>query len=155
MPRPRRKPLRVSSFDYASSGAYFVTVCTLGRRCILGSIENDRMQLNRIGRLVERCWLETPAHFPAAELDTYVVMPNHVQAIVFLWPQATHASPLRLGTVVGSFKATASRLSERPLWQRGYHDRVLRDEGELQAFRRYIAQNPLKWALDRENSANL
>jgi putative transposase len=121
---------------------------------MFGSIGSDVMHLNRIGRLVEGCWLETPAHFPQADIDAFVVMPNHVHAIVFLRARATHASPLRLGTVVGSFKAASSRLAGRQLWQRGYHDRVLRDESELEAAREYIANNPLCWALDRENPAN-
>jgi putative transposase len=53
--------------------------------------------------------------------------------------------------VVGAFKSGASRRIGRPIWQRSFHDRVIRDEAELEALRRYIRDNPVKWAVDREN----
>ena len=39
----------------------------------------------------------------------------------------------------------------RVLWQRGYHDRVIRNDRELAAIRQYIANNALQWHLDLEN----
>jgi len=39
------------------------------------------------------------------------------------------------------------------LWQRGYYERVIRDERELERVRRYVVDNPAKWATDRENPA--
>jgi putative transposase len=55
-------------------------------------------------------------------------------------------SQLTLSTVIGSFKSATSRISAsmRPagrLWQRGFHDRVVRDQIELDAYRRYIKAN--------------
>ncbi len=38
-----------------------------------------------------------------------------------------------------------------PLWQRNYYERVVRSEAELDAMRKYIDENPLRWALDSEN----
>ncbi len=61
----------------------------------------------------------------------------------------------RAGRIVGAFKARASRRAGQKLWQRGYHDRIVRSEEELFAFRRYIAENPLRCALDRENPARV
>lgn len=76
-------------------------------------------------------------------------MPNHVHAILFL--DRTRFRPPPVPAIVGAFKARASRRAGEPLWQRGYHDRIVRDEGELQALREYVLQNPRRWALDREN----
>ncbi len=42
---------------------------------------------------------------------------------------------------------------EGHLWQRSYHDRIVRNETELDHLREYIATNPLRWHLDRENPA--
>jgi REP element-mobilizing transposase RayT len=39
------------------------------------------------------------------------------------------------------------------LWQRGYYDRIIRNERELSAIRKYIAGNPISWELDRDNPA--
>ena len=100
MPRPKRKNLRLRSFDYTSSGAYFVTLCAVRRRCLFGAVRDDFVSLSGLGRIVENCWRETPHHLAGAELDAFVVMPNNLQAIVFLHARARHASPLRLGTVV-------------------------------------------------------
>jgi putative transposase len=108
------------------------------------------MRLNRLGTLAEACWTAIPSHFPAVALDAFVVMPNHIHGIVWL-TRAGHAPPLPL--VIGSFKAAASRLAAAQIWQRGFYDRVIRDEQELCALRQYIADNPLKWAVDQENPA--
>jgi putative transposase len=81
---------------------------------------------------------------------------------------AQHAAPLRdrggphnvapgsLGAIVRSFKSAATRdinclyiTPGRQFWQRGYWDRVLRNGREFEAARRYIADNPLRWHLDR------
>ena len=62
-----------------------------------------------------------------------------------------------LGDVVRAFKSLSAirvnRLLRRfgPLWQRNYYEHVIRNERELDKIRKYIATNPLKWALDREN----
>ena len=81
-------------------------------------------------------------------LDAFVVMPNHLHAIVV---QEAMNDRTSLSTVIGLFKSRASRRAGCPIWQRSYHDRVIRDEEELAAFRDYIETNPLRWALDREN----
>jgi putative transposase len=150
MPGPERKTPRLADFDYRSAGAYFVTVCSRKRTCIFGNVVDDEMVLSLAGRLVEKCWMKIPEHFSGTEIDSFVVMPNHVHGIVWL-SRAGHAPPLPV--LVGAFKSAASRDAGRPLWQRSFYDRVVRDEAELAGFRQYIRDNPLKWALDRENPA--
>jgi len=151
MPGPERKSPRLPAYDYAAMGAYFVTVCARNRACVFGAVVSDEMRLNRVGRIVEECWSAITMHFPAVRLDPFVVMPNHVHGIVWL-PRAGHAPPLP--AVIGSFKSAASRAAGRPLWQRSFYDRVIRDEEELRALRQYVAQNPLRWALDGENPSS-
>jgi putative transposase len=89
-----------------------------------------------------------PDAFPCDELDAFVVMPNHVHGILWL-ARAGHAPPLH--RVIGSFKAAVSRRARIRVWQRSFHDRVIRNETELRMFRQYIVDNPIKWAVDREN----
>lgn len=157
----RRRLLRLSHYDYSNVGAYFVTCCILGRRCILGDIVDDRMQLNTSGRVVADCWLAIPRHSYRVSIDEFVVMPNHLHGIVVIEQRARHASPLlmrgtTLGAIVGSFKSAVSRqLPElKPLWQRNYYEHVIRNESSLQKIREYIVSNPKQWALDRENPAD-
>jgi putative transposase len=125
--------------DYASAGAYFVTVCTRRRALIF--------EIPGAAHTVQRCWDEMPSHF-AVELDAFVVMPNHVHGIVMVG-RAGHARPLQV--VIGSCKSAVSRLLGRPVWQRGFYERVIRDERELEALREYIVNNPAVWDVDREN----
>ena len=93
------------------------------------------------------CWQELPAHF-AVDVDAFVVMSTHVHGIVLV-RGAGHARPLQV--VIGSFKAAVSRSVGRPVWQRGYHERVVRDERELGALREYVMSNPAAWDADPEN----
>jgi|SRR5579884_822146 len=104
---------------------------------------------------------------PGVLLDAFVVMPNHCHGIVILdlqddpgrdqrRPAGLQAPSQGLATIVGGFKgAVARRIREEcqdvvmPIWQRGYYDRIIRDEDELQRFRVYIVLNPEKWELDR------
>ena len=98
-----------------------------------------------------------PSHHRGWELDTHVVMPDHVHVVLFAGDRAGQVRPndragqvRPLHDVVGAFKARASRRAGRTLWQRGYHDRIIRNETELNALREYIATNPLRWSLRNE-----
>jgi len=152
---PRRKTLRLRSFDYSGTGAYFITVCAHRRSPIFGRCAGGELRLSGAGLAVVKCWDEIPAHFPSVELDAFVVMPNHVHGILFL-VRAGHAPPLQ--TVVGSFKSAAARevnglrgTGGNPVWQRGYYERVVRSEEELEAIRQYVSDNPRGWTSDPEN----
>ncbi len=74
--RQRRRPVRLAGYDYASPGAYFVTVCTYGRRCTFDvSVFRD---------VIEVTWRRITHHFPDARTDEFVVMPNHVHGILWI-----------------------------------------------------------------------
>ena len=133
---PHRKPARLPGHDYASPGAYFITICTHGRACTLGAIIDDRIVPSVLGGIVVGVWNALPSHFPGIALDAFVLMPNHLHGIVMIEEQppagggidpretvgAKHASPLRAaagkarGTTEGSlpaavqaFKSSAAR----------------------------------------------
>ena len=70
-------------------------------------------------------------------------------------------SPRRntLSVLVRTYKAavtTACRAAQRSefAWQRGFYEHIVRDPRQLDALRRYVRDNPLQWALDRDNPAN-
>ena len=76
--------MRDGSFDYSSPGAYFVTICTHEKSCIIGRIVGSEMILNDLGQVAEEVWQQVPVHFPDAATDAWVVTPNHVHGIVFI-----------------------------------------------------------------------
>ncbi len=79
-----RRSIRLRGYDYAWPGAYFVTIVTQGRECLFGDVVGDAMQLNKAGHAVLEVWGGLPDRFPAVQLDAFVVMPNHVHAIVII-----------------------------------------------------------------------
>jgi putative transposase len=90
-----RRSIRLRSYDYRTSGAYFVTICTAGKELVLAEIVVEKVQLTPMGGIVQKCLNEIPQHFSDAELDMFVIMPNHLHAIFVIHPPvgATHASP--------------------------------------------------------------
>ena len=81
---PYRKPLRLPGYDYTLEGAYFVTLCVLGKECLLGEVDNLHVRLSTAGEIVRDTWFGLPAHYPRLILDVFVIMPNHVHAIIVL-----------------------------------------------------------------------
>jgi hypothetical protein len=79
---PRRKPRRFPGYDYGYPGAYFVTICTQNRKCLFGRIADGAMQLNDLGSVVDACWRSLPQHYSHVDLDSFVVMPNHIHGII-------------------------------------------------------------------------
>jgi len=170
-PAHRRRSLRLQGFDYSWEGTYFVTVCTKDRECIFGTVVDGKMRLNDVGRVVQSVWDGLSERFPTIELDAFVVMPNHVHGILVLVGaglalparDAASSAPRRsrpdsLGSVLRAFKSIAAIGSNRllsrsgqPLWQRNYYEHVIRSEESLNRIRDYIATNPIRWELDREN----
>jgi len=151
-----RRSLRLSSYDYSQAGAYFVTVCTWNRELLLES--------KAVRDAVQVAWEALPPRFPDGALDAFVVMPNHVHGIIALQGRgivgAQQAGAPTLGKVVRAFKSLSAIEANRILgrggafWQRNYYEHVMRDEKDLDRVRRYIQENPLKWAEDPDNPAN-
>ena len=79
-----RRSIRLENYDYASSGAYFLTICTAHREPLFVRVAGDRVVENRSARVVRGCWLGLPDHYPRVRLDAFVVMPDHVHGIVVL-----------------------------------------------------------------------
>ncbi|MGI5865163.1 MAG: transposase [Myxococcales bacterium] len=160
---PTRKSIRLKGYNYSSAGVYFVTVCTAQRRCILGVIDGGRMVLNEAGRIVEREWLRSSEIRPELALDAYVIMPNHFHGLfAFTNPSPAPAraghdrQPQSVSSFVSGFKGATCRgirmLLGRPdfvVWQRGFFERVVRGEREIDRFRHYIENNPVEWVQDR------
>ena len=161
---PQRRSIRLSDYDYSGSGVYFITICAHERRCLFGAVIAETVRLSPLGRVVEAEWLRSSEIRREIELDSYVVMPNHLHGIVAI-DQSVHIDALKprsrrrsLGSFVNAVKATTTRrineMRATPgaaVWQRNYYEHIVRSEDELNRIREYIAINPAKWAADREN----
>jgi putative transposase len=152
--------------DYTSGAGYHVTIVTAGRRPILGRIINDVFEPSPAGKIVERHWLALPSHFPRIVLDAFALMPDHLHCILIL-SDAKLLAPERgelaardlapLSKIIDGFKTfTAIEInrllstSGSPVWQRGYAERIIRNESELEKFRNYVMTNALRKSLPEQ-----
>ena len=81
---PRRKSIRLQGFDYSLAGANFVTICTNAKQCILSSVVGNSVELSPSGEIVRAAWNSLPERFPRVVLDEFVIMPNHIHAVLGL-----------------------------------------------------------------------
>jgi putative transposase len=79
-----RRSIRLKDYDYASEGAYYVTIVTQGRECLFGEIVEKEMYMNRYGEIIQKWWDDIPVHFPNIETGAFVIMPNHIHGIIFI-----------------------------------------------------------------------
>lgn len=162
---PKRKNPRLANFDYNSSGAYFVTICTKNRQCIfsriVGSIhESTENKLSAYGVVVESIINSLPLHFNAV-VDNYVIMPNHIHLLIMIEDNVSQRtireSSLQrrstLSKVVGYIKMKTSKeihllYGDIDVWQTGYHDHIIRDMYDYKRIYDYICINPYRWIED-------
>jgi hypothetical protein len=76
---PNRQSIRLPEFDYSQNGAYFVTVCTTRRLCLLGNIEDGEVRLSPAGQIARLRWQDLPRHTLGLTIDVWVVVPNHTK----------------------------------------------------------------------------
>ncbi len=163
---------RRCGWDYSWNGWYFVTICTMHKKCFFGGIHGDIMVHNEIGKLVEYFWNQIPSHFSYVGLDEFIVMPNHIHGILTIQnpAQIDAEKPLvhrndskmadisptagSLPTIIRSFKSVCTKAinldypSSEFRWQTRFYDRVIRGNDELNRIRYYITTNPQKWTQD-------
>jgi putative transposase len=164
-----RKQHRLPFYNYASSGLYFITICTKDRIHHFGTIENDDMQLSELGTIAHNCFITIPEKSSFTSVDTFVVMPDHVHGIIaiqnsdetpFLLEKEFKLKAHSLSTVVKGYKAVVTMnakeiTQEKKIWQSRFYDRIIRNEKELNTIRKYIDNNPKQWTEDKNNPENL
>ena len=167
---PVRKAYRLKEYDYSSAGAYFITVCTHNRKCMLsrvvGAIHESPewaydlsvIKLTKYGKIVDGIINKIPERYNV-DLINYVIMPNHIHMVILINDlRAIRESPLQtrslISRIVGYIKMNSSKeihqiKPDLKIWQRNYFDHVIRDDNDYLAIAEYIQTNPGKWTQDR------
>jgi REP element-mobilizing transposase RayT len=183
--RHHRHSIRLPNYDYAQSGAYFVTIVTWHRECLFGEVVNGEMRLNKFGLVAKQQWEKLPKRFPNIELGAFMIMPNHTHGIIVILDgrgtagnpndpdgESSRRAPTReqfqkpvkgsIPTIVRSHKSAVSYrvnlmrgTQDIPVWQRNYYEHIIRDDRDLQNKTDYIEANPRLWDEDDENPLNL
>jgi len=168
-----RRSIRLAGYNYKQSGAYFVTIVTQNRNCLLGDITAGEIVLNDTGQIAQASWNGLSSRFPVVSLDYFVVMPNHIHGIIMVGAPfiAANSTPHNnvaifregamnraptLGEIIRAYKAASARVIRQTVkpdfaWQRNYYEHIIRGEESLNRIRQYILENPLRWSIDREN----
>ena len=176
MDLPKRKQIRLREYDYSAPGAYFVTICTRDRRCILsdvvvgdGVLDVPSVRLSPYGKIVAETLREMEETYAWLSLDRYVIMPNHIHILLRMedrgpgnglgtaparetgdGPSRTPApTNSRLAALISTMKRSTNKRCGAALWQRSFHEHVIRGQEDYRQIWEYIDTNPAKWTEDR------
>ncbi|MEY8401730.1 transposase [Oscillospiraceae bacterium 44-34] len=162
----QRKKNRLQGYDYSRSGCYFITICTNKRAeffwdfAAMRSVGADIIRphspiLSQYGCFAERAIQNISRNYVSVAVDKYVVMPNHVHFILSLSQSQMQKSGRMISaptkaipTIVGQMKRIVSKEVGFPIWQKGYHDHIIRNEADYRRIWEYIDTNPAKWRED-------
>ena len=161
MSLPKRKPNRLQGYDYSSEGTYFITICSHNRKIIfavvVGAIhESPEIKLNQNGKIIDSIIKKLENRFNI-KINNYVIMPNHIHLIICINERSIRESTLQkrsiISNAIGYLKMNVSKEMHNKefqgkIWQRSFHDHIIRDEKDYQKIWQYIENNPLKWQLD-------
>ena len=150
---PKRKPNRLPDFDYSTPGAYFITICTKDRRNLFWTdvgASIARPQLTRWGKITADSICDIPKHYPAVSVDHYVVMPNHIHILLQINTDADGRPMVAptISTVIQQLKGIVTKRIGQSVWQKLYHDHVIRGQQDYLKIWEYIDNNPAKWKED-------
>ena len=167
---PQRKRTRWEGFDYNSAGAYFITICTQNRRQLLSHIvggdvldapdsvggdvlDAPRSVLLYHGTIADKYLKQLSEFYDYMEVDQYVIMPNHIHFILFVYEtDGNKLSAAKQHSAMSRFVSTFKRFCNKEygenIWQRGSIDHVIRNRDDYQEHIKYIYDNPARWHYD-------
>ena len=157
---PKRKSPRLKSFDYSTTGAYFITICTQNRKNILSTIVGEGSPLPKLSHYGEIAdlWIQKlPEKYHEISVDCYVIMPNHIHLLLSVMKDDGRGNPSpTVDTAMGWLKyqitKEINKLRGTPgekLLQRSFFDHIIRNQDDYYEIYKYIYENPMRWKLDR------
>ena len=157
----KRKPNRIPEYDYSQIGAYFITICSSDMSHIFGRIVGAATcrpytLLSNTGKIIENEINQISNIYDCVSVDCYIIMPNHIHMIISIVDRRPQVAPT-ISRVIKQFKgkvtklvgATCGRPLNTPIWQRSFHDHVIRNDRAYQKIWEYIENNPYTWVEDR------
>ena len=164
---PKRKPTRLKNYDYSQNGYYFITICTHNKQKILCNIVGDgvydipQTNLTEYGKILEKYIVFMNSKYENVTIDKYVIMPNHIHLIIKISEKLNNDNILHgtsqapyptanaiIPKVISLFKRYCNREIGNNIFQRSFHDHIIRDENDYLKIWNYIDTNPQKWEKD-------
>ena len=154
---PQRKHPRLKEYDYSTTGAYYITICTHNRKCLLSQIVGRGLapaetRYTAYSHIAEEQLFLLEKRYPSLKIDQYVIMPNHIHAILILNETADNSSPA-VTDIVCAYKSLTTRACKRvrsmdKLFQVSFYEHVIRGHADYMEIAEYIINNPKQWELD-------
>ncbi len=154
---PERKPTRMRAYSYSNVGYYFITICAENKEKLFGTIvgggafDAPQVQLSEIGKALDES-IKTTNRISGVVVDKYVIMPNHLHLILIITKNENNNRFDRANEMiphaVGTLKRFVNRKAEKNVFQRSYHDHVIRGERDYKKIWSYIDDNPRRWKDD-------
>ena len=158
---PKRKSTRLKNFDYSSNGAYFVTICTHNKEKILWSTDIhdnvgancvrpcDNIQLSQYGLAIKNEIEKISSVYgDIVKIEKFVVMPNHIHMIISIDTYGRTQFAPTISRIIKQFKGAVTKQIGRSIFQRSFHDHIIRNESDYLKIWNYIDTNPAKWTDD-------
>ena len=156
---PRRKHPRLHHYDYSTAGAYFITICTQNRQCLLSRIVGRGLAPVEIlytpyGQIAQEQLLLLEQRYPSLKVDQYVIMPNHIHAILLVEETAGVNPRPTIMDIVCAYKSLTTRQCKKvqpieKLFQSSFYEHVIRGYEDYREISEYILNNPTQWELDK------
>ena len=155
----KRKILRLKNYDYSQSGMYYVTISTNHKQKLFGHVKNEQFIPNEAGKMIACHLKRVENRFKNVDIDYYVIMPDHIHAIIDKTKAVGHGDPT-LQQILQWYKSITTheyskgvktcifKAYNKYLWQRSYYEHIIRNEKDLNEIRKYIQDNPLKQCLE-------
>ena len=160
---PKRKQLRLKDYDYSSNGCYFITICTKDRKPMFWAVGagSPRPRLSEVGKIVKLWILKINEKYPEINLEKFVIMPNHLHLLLMIDRAHGRGDPApTIKSAIGWLKyhitVDINRISNTPgkqIFQRSFHDHIIRDDNDYAVRWEYIDDNINRW-LDDEYYTN-
>lgn len=157
MALPERKKLRLEGYDYSQNGVYFITVCAKNKEKLFGEVVGDgvpdvpRVELSPIGETVDKYILSIEEKYDYITIEKYVIMPNHIHLLIMVYNcgnAITSGANSAIPRLISTLKRFVNKEIGIDVWQRSYHDHIIRNQSDYDEIWQYIDENPLKWKLD-------
>ena len=156
---PKRKHPRLPDYDYSTAGAYFITICTQGRRCLFSRIVGRGLApaetvYTQYGIVAREQLLQLEKRFPSLRIEQFVIMPNHIHAILFLEEAAGARPRPTISDIVCAYKSLTTRACKQlcpidKVFQTSFYEHIIRGDKDYDEIAQYIINNPKQWELDK------
>ena len=156
---PQRKHPRLDYYDYSTAGAYYITICTHNRQHLLSHIVGRgltpaEIQYTPYGIIAKEQLFQLEKRYPFLRIDQYVIMPNHIHAILVLEDAVGDSKRPAIMDIVCAYKSLTTRACKKvqpidKLFQTSFYEHVIRGREDYDEIAEYIINNPKQWELDK------